>query len=584
MADTWPIHGLPTWDDDLRGYHEKGGQSIYNPVAYGAVGDGTTDDTVAINSAFTAAAAGGVVYFPVGVYKYVASTQLDVPSNVVVRGAGWASVLLISASGANGYVRFASGSTGITVEEMVFRRGNTTASRLLESHGTNSTVRNVQFDGNSTAGTALTCGTASDGLLVTGCYFNAVNGVGFNANVITGLRLIGNRWRAHTGDRPINLNTTNTKFDISDNEILMSASAGDIQSIGVYTASAASTATHGRINNNYIESTSFGVEVVKTSSGDTPAFVSVSGNVIKALAGTYTGISVSGNNCAIVGNTIDCNAITGLYSGIELATVGSACSVVGNTIYGDGSLESGIIIDKVSNTVVSGNTIRGFRDSANCQGIKVYANGTSSASDNAITGNRIIFPVGTAGNLEAGIFLQSGTSTSHVDRTLISGNQIYGNNVTNSRGISLDLGAGTIDKTLVGMNLIANCATSFFQSGDTNTLYSGSIWNITGSLASTNVQSGTTYTLALTDSEKTVEFSAATGVTCTVPPNSSVAFLVGSVIELYQYGAGQVTVAAGSGVTIRSPSGKLKLTGQYSAAVLRKRATDEWVFEGDIAA
>ena len=98
-----------------------------------------------------------------------------------------------------------------------------------------------------------------------------------------------------------------------------------------------------------------------------------------------------------------------------------------------------------------------------------------------------------------------------------------------------------------------------------------------------NVQSGTTYTLVAADWLKVVEFSNGSAITVTVPLNSSVAFLVGTVIELFAAGAGQVTVAPAGGVTIRTSTG-LKLFGQYSSAVLRKRATDEWVLSGDVTA
>lgn len=91
------------------------------------------------------------------------------------------------------------------------------------------------------------------------------------------------------------------------------------------------------------------------------------------------------------------------------------------------------------------------------------------------------------------------------------------------------------------------------------------------------------YTLVLTDANKVIEMNKATGNTLTVPANSTAAFDVGTLIELFQYGAGQTTVAAAGGVTIRSSGGKLKLTGQYSAASLRKVATDEWALVGDIA-
>jgi hypothetical protein len=48
-------------------------------------------------------------------------------------------------------------------------------------------------------------------------------------------------------------------------------------------------------------------------------------------------------------------------------------------------------------------------------------------------------------------------------------------------------------------------------------------------------------------------------------------------------GAGQITVAAGAGVTIRSEGTKLKLKGQYATATLVKIASDEWVLLGNIA-
>ncbi len=97
-----------------------------------------------------------------------------------------------------------------------------------------------------------------------------------------------------------------------------------------------------------------------------------------------------------------------------------------------------------------------------------------------------------------------------------------------------------------------------------------------------NAQTGTSYTLVLTDHTKLVTLSNASAITLTVPPNSSVAFAVGSVIDLAQIGAGQVTIAQGSGVTINATPG-LKLRARYSGATLRKRATDTWLLFGDLA-
>ena len=100
----------------------------------------------------------------------------------------------------------------------------------------------------------------------------------------------------------------------------------------------------------------------------------------------------------------------------------------------------------------------------------------------------------------------------------------------------------------------------------------------------TNAQVGTTYTLALTDDGKIVEMNNASANTLTVPPNSSVAFPVGAQILVLQTGAGQTTLAAGAGVTINSKDGNLKLSAQWCAATLIKRATDSWVVVGDLSA
>lgn len=98
-----------------------------------------------------------------------------------------------------------------------------------------------------------------------------------------------------------------------------------------------------------------------------------------------------------------------------------------------------------------------------------------------------------------------------------------------------------------------------------------------------NAQTGTSYTLALTDVAKIVSLSNAAAITLTVPENSSVAFPVGTQILLYQAGAGQVTISPAGAVTIRSQGTKLKLFAQYAVAGLLKVATDEWVAFGNLA-
>ena len=91
------------------------------------------------------------------------------------------------------------------------------------------------------------------------------------------------------------------------------------------------------------------------------------------------------------------------------------------------------------------------------------------------------------------------------------------------------------------------------------------------------------YTLVLADAGKLVEVNNASANTLTVPPNSSVAFAVGTQILVVQQGAGATTITAGSGVTLRSKDGNLAIDGQYASVALVKRATDEWYVTGALA-
>lgn len=97
-----------------------------------------------------------------------------------------------------------------------------------------------------------------------------------------------------------------------------------------------------------------------------------------------------------------------------------------------------------------------------------------------------------------------------------------------------------------------------------------------------NAQTGTTYTLVLTDVAKVISMSNAAAITLTVPTNASVAFPTGTQILVYQAGAGQITVS-GAGVTLRSFGSRLKAAGQYAVIGLLKIATDEWVVFGNTA-
>lgn len=105
------------------------------------------------------------------------------------------------------------------------------------------------------------------------------------------------------------------------------------------------------------------------------------------------------------------------------------------------------------------------------------------------------------------------------------------------------------------------------------------------SILEENAQTGTSYTLVLTDLGKVVSMDNVSANTLTVPPNSSVAFATGAVIYVHAKGAGQTTIAEGSGVTVNVASSKgLKISEQYETIMLRKESTDTWVATGALTA
>jgi hypothetical protein len=108
--------------------------------------------------------------------------------------------------------------------------------------------------------------------------------------------------------------------------------------------------------------------------------------------------------------------------------------------------------------------------------------------------------------------------------------------------------------------------------------------NLAVSMIALNAQTGTTYTAVLADDGKLVTCDNASAIALTIPPNSSVAFGIGTQINIMQLGAGQVTITAGAGVTLRSGGSKLKTKEQYAVATCCKIATDTWVVIGNLAA
>ena len=89
------------------------------------------------------------------------------------------------------------------------------------------------------------------------------------------------------------------------------------------------------------------------------------------------------------------------------------------------------------------------------------------------------------------------------------------------------------------------------------------------------------YTLVANDNGKMIEMNVASANTLTI--DASI-FSTGNQILVSQYGAGQTTITAGAGVTLRSSGGKLKTSAQYSLVTIVAISSTEFYVAGDLTA
>jgi hypothetical protein len=131
-------------DMDLNGHNIIGLSGAWNVKGYGAVGDGTTDDTTAIQAALAAIpATGGVLYFPAGQYKYTGAT-LTLSKKVTIEGDG----------GVNEF------NTGIGITTLDF---NSATGILFDVKVSGCSFRNIHI-----RNTSVSVPSAGAGILVSG--------------------------------------------------------------------------------------------------------------------------------------------------------------------------------------------------------------------------------------------------------------------------------------------------------------------------------------------------------------------------------------------------------------------------------
>lgn len=127
----------------------------------------------------------------------------------------------------------------------------------------------------------------------------------------------------------------------------------------------------------------------------------------------------------------------------------------------------------------------------------------------------------------------------------------------------------------------AGWATVFNLADGKRYQFNGTIWYPVSAGTPRTVTGSTT--LEIGDAENVLITDSGSANNVTVPPNSSVAFPIGTLIEVWQKGAGQSTFVQGAGVTITvNAVYQKRLDAQGSTGRLRKVATDTWALSGDL--
>ena len=252
--------------------------------------------------------------------------------------------------------------------------------------------------------------------------------------------------------------------------------------------------------------------------------------------------------------------------GIGLGAGGNLTGGINDTLIGNGAVASGA---NVSNEITLGNaSVTSFR----IPGLGLTASGVTG------TGSFVMgtSPVLVTPNLGTPSFITLTNATGLPISTGISG---------------LGAGVATFLATANSTNLIA--AMSGFTTGTGNVVFSTSPTLTTPNITdpklhiAINPQVGTTYTFVLTDDGKLVTSTNASAQTFSIPTNASVAYPVGTQINIVQLGSAQITVNAvtpgtTSIISNASAPASPKTRVQYSSMTLIKLATDQWYVVGDI--
>ncbi len=385
---------------------------VENVKAYGAKGDGTTDDTTAIQAALDA---GSVVYFPAGTYM-VSQITLSTGHNLFGDGDG-SIIKMISAS--DNSIIVGLSISGITIRNLLVdgnRGGSTSGSKFPIDIRTCDDIRIENV-------------TVKDGLS-SGIFIKDADGITNDTTTfVTNCRV------NNCGNDGIRIDESCTSAVISGNSCIENLDYG-ILTNGVATFSIKQIS----VANNLCRDNGRSGIGVNTECED----IQIVGNSCRS--NDQNGILALGERQTISGNVCESNGVvTTLFSGITCGEGSKTTAITGNvcrknalsgidcgrgngkTICGNIVTENdgiGIEVGPTANYLISGNFVDGNHvttiASGDEAGIAIRGTGATDATNIVVTGN-FVGPGGTVANQKYGIWV--GVNSSDI---VITGNDIRG--------------------------------------------------------------------------------------------------------------------------------------------------------------
>lgn len=379
-------------------------------ATFGATGNGSTNDTSAIQAAIDALAAGQTLFFPKGTYMY--STLAVTTANITIRGEGRGTVLKqITGTTDNGLIL--TGADGFVIRDMAFNgnaldnrqvriEGDTDGGLIDNIHISNCTEAGLDIQGsslnidvrNSTFTTceygAWTAGATTTYINFTNCKFNNNTTDGLLLTFCTGVKITDCDFNSNTEDgfsvasTTVDVQVTNCRAISNGHDGFDTAGVSN----GVFTNCIAKSNTYMGFG---LSTPTDGIQIIgcvgidNTLSGIGIGPVS---NVI-IVGGKYNsndGLGIDINNSTNV-QVIGTECSENDHSGINAKGTSSYIQLIGNRCFNnnqDSLTYSGIYLVDTTDSIVMGNLCYDTQETATQDiGIKEF----TGCQRNVITGN-----------------------------------------------------------------------------------------------------------------------------------------------------------------------------------------------------